>query len=205
VPPASALLTIVRHGETSANLDGVWHGSTDTPLTERGHRQAERVAVRIAERHAGAVALYSSPLQRARHTADPIARALSLELRVDPGLAEYDLGSWEGRSYRELYERERFWDRIRDDPDFAPHGGESARSAAERLAGALRRIAASHAGTRVVVVTHGGALSMALGLLTEGSYRRWTRVMENAAVSELVIEPQPALLSFNLTDHLEGV
>ncbi|NNL65265.1 MAG: hypothetical protein HKP30_03380, partial [Myxococcales bacterium] len=54
------LLTLVRHGETAANLTGVWHGSTDTPLTERGRRQAERVAEHLAGRHAGEVrALYA--------------------------------------------------------------------------------------------------------------------------------------------------
>jgi 2,3-bisphosphoglycerate-dependent phosphoglycerate mutase len=199
------VLTLVRHGETRANLDGVWHGSTDTPLTERGHRQAERVARLLSQRHADAVAVYTSPLQRARDTAAAIARALGRELSLDPALGEYDLGRWEGRTFRELYDVERFWDRIREDPDFAPHGGESPRGVAERLAGGLRRIAAAHPASRVVVVTHGGALSMALGLLTEGSYHRWTRVMENCAVSELVVEPTPQLLSFNLVDHLDGV
>ena len=62
------VLTLVRHGETSANLDGVWHGSTDTPLTERGRRQAERVAGFLAQRHRDATALYSSHLPaRPRH------------------------------------------------------------------------------------------------------------------------------------------
>lgn len=200
-----SVLTVVRHGETSANLEGVWHGSTDTPLSERGRLQAARVAAHVAERFADVAALYTSPLQRALHTAEPIGRACRLEARVDAALREYDLGRWEGRSYRELYEVERFWDRIREDPDFAPHGGESPRQVAERLAGALRRIATEHTGQRVVVVSHGGALSMAFGLLTEGSYQRWTRVMGNCAVSELVLEPRPAFLSFNATEHLEGL
>ena len=60
-----AVLTLVRHGETSANLDGVWHGSTDTPLTERGRLQAERVAEYLAHRHPDATTVYSSPLARA--------------------------------------------------------------------------------------------------------------------------------------------
>ena len=81
--PGLATLVIVRHGETSANLDGVWHGSTDTPLTERGRAQAERVAAYLAERYADAGALYSSDLQRARHTAEPIRRALGLDLRLE--------------------------------------------------------------------------------------------------------------------------
>ena len=63
------LLTIVRHGQTSANIEGVWHGSIDSPLTERGLQQASRVARHIGETYPDTTALYSSNLQRARLTA----------------------------------------------------------------------------------------------------------------------------------------
>jgi broad specificity phosphatase PhoE len=199
------VLTLVRHGETSANLDGVWHGSTDTPLTERGRRQAERVAGFLAKRHRDATALYSSPLLRARDTAGAISTQLGLPLLLDQGLAEYHLGDWEGLSYADLHNKHRLWDRMKEDPDFAPHGGESPRNVVERFTGSLRRIAARHADQRVVVVAHGGALSMVLADLLDGDYSQWKRVMNNCAVSELVIEPEPALLSFNVTEHLEGI
>ena len=64
---------------------------------------------------------------------------------------------------------------------------------------------ASIPGERIVVVAHGGALSMALADLLDGNYHEWTRVMDNCAVSELVLEPSPKLVSFNHTDHLQGV
>jgi broad specificity phosphatase PhoE len=201
----AAILTLVRHGETDANLEGVWHGSTDGALTERGRRQASRVARYLGERHGEAAAIYTSPLRRAHDTALAIAGALGLAPRVEPALAEYHLGSWEGKSYRELHESHRLWDEIRRDPDFAPHGGESPRQVTERVTGALRRIVSGHAGERVIVVAHGGALSMALAALLEGDYTRWRGVMANCAVSELVLEPSPELLSFNHTGHLEGV
>jgi broad specificity phosphatase PhoE len=199
------VLLLVRHGETSANLDGVWHGSTDTPLTERGRRQAERVAQFLAERHQNATALYSSPLARARDTAGAISSRLRLPLRIEPGLAEYDLGSWEGLTYSVLHEKHKLWQRMKEDPEFAPHGGESPRTVAERFTGALRRISTSHPGERVIVVAHGGALSMGLAAFLDGDYSQWKRVMHNCAVSELVLEPEPALLSFNLVGHLEGI
>jgi len=200
-----AILTLVRHGETSANLEGVWHGSTDGALTPRGREQALRVARFLRDRHADASAIYASPLLRARETARAIAERLDLELRLEPGLAEYHLGSWEGKTYRELHERHRLWDEIRRDPDFAPHGGESPREVTERVTGALRRIGAGHPGERVVVVAHGGALSMALAAILDGDYTRWRRVMANCAVSELVLDPAPELLSFNQTEHLDGL
>jgi probable phosphoglycerate mutase len=200
----SATLLLIRHGETSANLEGVWHGSTDTPLTSRGHAQAGRVAERLARDYADATAIYSSDLLRARDTATPIAQALGLALVTEPGLREYDLGAWEGRSYRELHEQHRLWDRMRDDPHFAPHGGESPLAVAQRITGALQRIAARHAEARVIVVSHGGALSMAFGLLLDGDYSRWRRVMDNCAVTELRLEPL-ALLRFNDTSHLDAL
>ena len=72
-----------------------------------------------------------------------------------------------------------------------------------QLCAIVCEIADRHPGERVVVVAHGGALSMALGQILDGDYTRWRRVMGNCAVTELVLEPEPALLSFNVTDHLE--
>jgi broad specificity phosphatase PhoE len=203
---STAILTLVRHGETSANIDGVWHGSTDTPLTALGRAQAECVAqYAVGNFASSATAIYASPLQRARNTADAIARALALSVEEDTGLREYDLGNWEGRSYRELHGTERLWDKMRDDPHFAPHGGESPSQVTERFVAALRAIAARHRGERVVVVTHGGALSMGLGALLDDDYSSWKRVVENCAVSELVLEPSPELLLFNHVDHLRDL
>ena len=199
------VLTLVRHGETSANLDGVWHGSTDTPLTERGRRQAERVADFLAQRYRDARAVYSSPLARARDTAGLISAQVGVPLVIDPDLAEYHLGSWEGLSYADLHNKHRLWDRIKEDADFAPHGGESPRTVVDRFTRSLRRLSASHADERVIVVAHGGALSMVLAALLDGDYSQWKRVMHNCAVSELVIEPEPALLSFNQIEHLQGI
>ena len=77
------IVTLVRHGQTSANIDQVWHGSSDTPLTPFGALQAQRVA-RFLDGHSGdATVVYSSPLTRARHTAEPIAQQLGLEVRIE--------------------------------------------------------------------------------------------------------------------------
>jgi probable phosphoglycerate mutase len=204
VDPRTVLI-LVRHGETAANVESVWQGSIDAPLSERGERQASRVAQYLGEAFPDASALYTSDLKRARKTAEAIGEVLGLPTRLEPDLREYHLGSWEGKTYSELYHVHKLWDHIRADPDFAPHGGESPRQVASRLSAALRKIAADHPGERVVAVTHGGALSMAMGAILDGDYTRWRRVMANCAVSELVLDPSPELLSFNVTDHLEGL
>jgi broad specificity phosphatase PhoE len=204
VDPRTVLI-LVRHGETAANSDGVWHGSTDTPLTERGVRQASRVAERIGAAFPDVAALYTSDLERACRTAEAIGAVLGLQHRLEENLREYHLGSWEGKRYSDLYHEHKLWHHIRTDPDFAPHGGESPRQVASRLTAALKKIAVDHPGERVVVVTHGGALSMAMGAILDGSYTEWRPVVDNCAISELVFEPSPELLSFNLTEHLQGI
>jgi len=199
---APTILTLVRHGQTRANLDGVWHGSTNTPLTDHGHVQAAATAAWLADQHAGVRHVYASPLDRAHHTARPIAERYGVAAVLDPALAEFDLGAWEGTTFHELFEQRRLFQHMKADPHFAPHGGESPSQVGDRLAGALRRIAGRHPGERVVVVTHGGALSIALGLLLDDDYSSWNRMVKNCAVSELVLEPRPALLRFNFVDHL---
>lgn len=203
---ASAILTLIRHGETPANIDSVWHGSTDSPLTERGEAQAECVARYAADSFkASATTLYASPLQRAQNTAAAIGKALGLAVQPQDGLQEYDLGRWEGRSYRELHKVEGLWEKMREDPDFAPHGGESPRQVTERMLHSLRAISDRHAGERAIVVTHGGVMAMALGVLLDGDSGGWSRVVDNCSVTELVLEPAPSLLLFNHVDHLKDL
>lgn len=198
----AALLTIVRHGQTSANLEGVWHGSTNTPLTPHGRRQAQAVGAHIDAHLRPVTHVYASPLERALHTAEAIADPLGLAPRVDPALVEYDLGDWEGLSFHHLFEEKKLFHHMRSDPHFRPHGGESPLQVGDRLAGALRRISDAHPGERVVVVTHGGAMSIAFGVLLEGDYSRWDRMMKNCAISELRLGPRPELMRFNFVDHL---
>ena len=199
------VLALVRHGETSANAREVWQGSLDKPLSERGARQAERLAQFMCEQYGNAVALYSSHLQRAQETARAIGAVLELPLRIDEDLREYDLGAWEGKSYDELFNEHDLWQHIRTDPHFAPHGGESPRQVVDRFTRALRRIARAHPGACVIVVAHGGALSMALAEIVEGDYTKWGRVMDNCAVTELALNPEPELVHFNLNAQLEGI
>jgi broad specificity phosphatase PhoE len=199
-PPT--IVTLVRHGETSANVDGVWHGSIDTALTPHGRSQAERVAEHIARTRADATSLYASPLSRARDTAEPIAARLGLAPRVEPDLREYHLGEWEGISYATLAREHKLFERMAADPDWQPGGGESARQVAERLAGSLRAIAARHPGERVIVVSHGGALTLGLGLLLDRDVSAWRRVMSNCAVSDLLFDPEPRLGVWNDVAHL---
>jgi broad specificity phosphatase PhoE len=199
---SASIVTLVRHGETAANVAGVWHGSIDTALTPRGASQAELVAEHLGRTRADARALYASPLTRALHTARPIAARLGLVASVEADLREYHLGEWEGVSYATLAREHRLFERMQGDPDWQPGGGESARQVAERIAGRLRAIAGRHRGERAIVVSHGGALTLGLGLLLDRDVSAWRRVMDNCAVSDLVFDPEPRLAAWNEVAHL---
>jgi probable phosphoglycerate mutase len=199
-------ITLIRHGETKANVEGLFHGITNTRLTQRGLAQAERVAHRLSETHERASAIYSSPLDRAVQTAEVVAGRLSMALRIDPSLQEIDLGEWEGLPFHQLDTEHRLLENLRSDPDYAPHGGESLRQVADRATGAIRRIVEDHPSEQIVLISHGGALCCALAsLLGTAPLVGEEYYMENCAVTELVFEPQPCMTLHNCCAHLGGV
>lgn len=200
----STRLWLVRHGQIAANVSAHWHGSTDSPLTDAGEQQAARVADWFAQSGHPVGAIYTSPLGRTRATAEAIARALDLEPHPESSLREYGIGVLEGTHYRELHEHHRFFDRIREDPGYAPEGGESLAAVLERMQRALHDIAAAHRGEDVIVVGHGAATGLTLAHLLEADPLAWWRYqIRNCSVSELYLEPEPRLGLFNHTAHLE--
>jgi probable phosphoglycerate mutase len=141
-------ILLVRHGETDWNLERRVQGRTDRPLNETGRRQAIELASELADERVDAV--YSSDLVRAHETARILARRKGLDVTVIPDLREKDFGTWEGFTDQEILSRF-------PDARGRPWGdAESNDDVARRVVGALRRIAESHPGGRVVVVAHGG-------------------------------------------------
>lgn len=199
-----ARLLLVRHGQIAANVEQRWHGSTDSALTPQGREQAQRVALHLAARTPRVAAVYASPLARARDTAAAIGTALGLPVALEPDLMEFGIGELENQPYQTLLGEHRFFERILSDPDYAPRGGESLRGVTERTSRALRGIARAHSGQDVAVVGHGAALALALAWLLDGDRQAWRRYhVANCSVSELVLEPEPELLLFDGTEHLD--
>jgi len=92
---------LVRHGETDWNLSRrIQGGNSDTPLNQRGWQQAEGLALRLKQEKIQAI--YSSPLQRARDTAQAIARYHQLLVEIEPSLKEIEVGELEGVSITEV-------------------------------------------------------------------------------------------------------
>jgi ribonuclease H / adenosylcobalamin/alpha-ribazole phosphatase len=145
---------LLRHGQTTLSIERRFAGRGDIPLTELGRKQAAAAASRLAER-GGVDLIVTSPLGRARRTAEAVAERLGAPIGVDDDLAETDFGSWEGMSFGEVAQR---WpDDMASwlaDADAAPPGGESFASVAVRVDAALDRLLAAHQGRTVVVVSH---------------------------------------------------
>lgn len=163
VNPVVLTVHFVRHGEGHANAERVFANRPDHPaaLTPTGIAQAETLARSLAG--GGITHLYSSPLLRARQTAEVLASALGLEVAINDGLREYDVGDFEGLPYGdehgwrwEEYERvDRTWQRGERDARLA--GGESLADIERRFLRFMRTLTDRHAASdRVAIVSHGG-------------------------------------------------
>jgi len=145
-----------RHGQTIWNVERRFQGQTDIPLDDTGEAQAEYAARRLATLRPDAI--FSSDLTRAAGTAAPLARLTGLAVTLDKDLRERSGGSWEGLTDREIAERypaER--------ASWNPPDGEPTTAVADRVAGALRRVADTVAdGGLAVVVSHGAALRLGM-------------------------------------------
>jgi alpha-ribazole phosphatase/probable phosphoglycerate mutase len=180
---------LARHGESDWNVEKRFQGHRDRPLTERGREQAHALADLVGAEKINAV--YTSPLSRARETAEIVAARVGLKVVALPELREVDTGSWSGLSRADVEARfpEGFahW----RSGGSAWENGESYDEMAERVIGALRRIAEDHPDGRVLVISHGGPIR-AIHAAAEGlaikDYRRLKPVEPNARLSAVAVE-----------------
>jgi len=147
-------LLLVRHGQTEMSVARRYSGRGNPPLTAVGVAQASAIADRLAAMR-GITAIVSSPLRRARQTADAIAATTGAPVTELDDLTETDFGAWEGLTFAEAAARDpdihRAW---LADPSLPSPDGESFDAVHHRVARAARRIVADHAGETVVVVSH---------------------------------------------------
>jgi broad specificity phosphatase PhoE len=191
------VLLLVRHGQTDANAARLIQGRRDPDLTDLGRRQAAAVAEAVPQ---DAVGVVSSPLRRARLTAEALRRPVD----VDGRWTEMASGDLEGRRVDEV--RDFLWERWLATPEWAPPGGgESLADASRRVAAACEELAPRFAAGDLIVVTHVGpikaAVAWALGVGPQISPRMFVAV---ASITTLGINAagDPVLLSFSETGHL---
>ena len=194
---ALPLFYLGRHGETAWSLSGQHTGRTDLPLTAGGERQAQA----LGERLRGLVfaQVLTSPSQRAVRTCELAGFGAAAE--IDPDLAEWDYGDYEGRRTAEILTERPDWQLFRDG---AP-GGESPGQIGARADQAVARIRAVHGNVLVVSSAHISRVLAArwLGLPPSGG-RHY--VLSTASLSVLGYEhnlTEPVIRLWNDTGHLK--
>ncbi len=178
-------------------------GVADPELSESGYRQAAHLAQYLSSERIDAV--YSSPLARAQETAQPVAAAQGLEVRIEPGLAEWDQNSPEYIPVEELKAAndprwqamvDGHWDSDEDEETFR-----------RRAIDSIESIIVRHPGERVAAACHGGVINLYLGHIlglppgTRGFfYPNYTSIHRVAAASS----GERSIVTVNETSHLRG-
>lgn len=145
---------LVRHGRTALNAEGRFRGRQDVPLDSIGRKEA--VAAGDALAGVGLAAVNTSPLSRARETADAIANRGGTEVTVMPALIDLDYGEWQELTEAEARERHPHeYEIFRTEPLVAAApAGESLAALERRVLRCLKQIATRHPTEPVAAITH---------------------------------------------------
>ncbi len=207
---ADAQLCMARHGETDWNQRGILQGWLDVPLNAKGRLQASQMAADMAS--AQLQAIWSSPLARARETAEIIATALHLPPPVcHTGLREKHFGAIQGIPKHELAEQDPalLEQILRRNPAAQFVGGETMDETADRVLNAVLELGQRHGGERVLVITHGWVLDVVtrhanglarntvLAVKPQNGDRLWITVGQRIRLAD----GQPAAVAAGPTPH----
>jgi probable phosphoglycerate mutase len=194
----------VRHARTPTTGKELPGRAPGLHLAEEGRAQAERAAERIAGLPQRPAAVYASPLERARETAAPIARALGLRVRIDHGLVECDVGAWTGARLSRVT-RTREWAAVHRWPGgFRFPGGESFSEMSVRAVDAVLGLVEAHRGQTVVAVSHADPIKAVLAAAAGAPIDLFQRlVVSPASVSAVLYTATgPYVLCVNSTGSL---
>ena len=172
-------ILLVRHGESTGNVERTFSRDSSIDLTDRGVSQARETGRQIAEAFAP-TRIVASSYYRAQRTAALIAECLAgdFEIQIESDLRERSIGTLAGEPYSAMaahpeYQADRYW-------AWRPPEGESLEDVQVRAGAVLARVAAAFPDEDVVLVSHGGTM-LALCAYVEGSFER-PRVAGNCEV-----------------------
>jgi broad specificity phosphatase PhoE len=183
------MLWLARHGQTAENARGLLLGRADPPLSEVGRRQAVALA-RVVPPEGRVV---SSPLRRARETAEALGRPVE----IDERWIELDYGTLDGCRPADV--DEAVWERWRSDPSYVPAGGESLTALGERVREACRQLTTDARDHDVVVVSHVSPIKAAIAwALQVGDAVAWRMFVRDGSIARIRIDSWgTVLVSFN--------
>ena len=209
------ILYLVRHGESDFDAKEFTTSARgeqwDPPLSARGREQASLLSDRLVSM-TRPVAVYSSPLRRARETATVFADRVSMEVDLEDDLAEAHLGEWEGKPFEEILRADELMlHRIRNQEPIWRHapGVEELAPFRTRVRDVVERILASHPSGNVVIVCHGAVINAYIAQLLGVDHEMFF-VPENTSLNSVVAEGDVRRVRFlndalHLTDpHLFG-
>jgi len=200
------LIILARHGECEGNIKGMFRGRTDFPLNERGLIQARDLAKELKNfplKH-----IYTSPLSRARQTAEAIGQERGIEVKVEEQFNNIELGSWEGQFKEEiarLYPRE--WELWVNNPEkLQVKDMETLYDVQKRTKACLDSLVSRYDGEVLVVVSHRAVLKpLIAACLNIASPYFWRIHLDTASYSLLSYKEGRGycLLQLNQTKHLK--
>lgn len=190
-------IILARHGETEWNVEEVFRGRIDVELNETGLRQAELLAEYLSKRKIDAI--YSSPLRRAVKTAEIIASHHRLDIKITPGLIDFDCGEWHGllrqevkAKYKELY---ALW--VSHPEKVKLPAGESLNDVTKRAMSVLDDVIAQYGGTVVLVAHRVVNKVLICALLGLDNSRFWNIRQDICGITTFIYEDG----RFILTEH----
>jgi len=201
---------LVRHGETEANLNLIYQGCINTPLTENGLKQVERLVEKLAPVKFDCI--YSSPLPRALYTAEAIGKGRNIPLVVDPVLIEVGGGLFEGKTMQELKQShpeetriwfEEFWRFL------GPGLDEGVETKFEQMKRAITRMVRQHPNQTVALSAHGCVQRVFNGIIQGWPIERLQELTfgPNCCFSAAEFEEDGTvrrILTINERSHLQG-
>ncbi len=204
---APTVTLLLRHGQTPMTVERRYAGTTDVPLTESGLGQAAAAAKRLVAESLDVIV--TSPLRRARQTADAVGTATGAPVVVEEGFRETDFGAWEALTFAEVRDR---WPSEMSawlaDPTVAPPAGESFSEVRSRVARALDGLLTRYQSRRVLVVSHVTPIkTLVAHALLAPPAALYRMHLDVAAICEIdwYADGPAVVRSFNDTGHLAGL
>ncbi len=202
---------LIRHGQSQGNAEGRFGGHTDTPLSDRGRKQAQTTARALGTEEFSAI--YCSDLPRAIETASPLAEMAGIGLQPTEAFRERSVGVMEGLTFEEAAEQypEQYAALLRRDFEHVLLGGESYRQTLDRASRKLDEVIEQYQGGRLAIFTHTGTICILalhlMGALDAPELKPVWIASRNCGISRFDLRDDGfvRVLAINDTQHLDGL
>ena len=184
-------LLLIRHGQTTWNAENILPGRLPgVRLNDKGRQQVAKLTEALSVLPISAI--ISSPLERARDTAEIIAQPRGLCVQFEPDLMDTDVGRWAGKNYNELNKNDPEWNAYKHNPTVAPEGVETFPQVQQRAVAAVERWRKQESiGAYPAFVAHADAVKLLIAHYTGLEARRaGALLIDNASVSLVELDPE---------------